>query len=67
MATDPKPRTPGETVQIPLDQIEPHLCTSTKAVRRYLAMFQAGEAVEPILVERLGPGYYRFRIYTPRL
>jgi hypothetical protein len=53
------------TVQIPLDQIEPHLCTSVSAVRRYTAMFRAGTDVEPILIERSGPGYlYPFQIYN---
>ena len=43
-------------VTIALDQIEPYLCTSVKAVRRYEAMFRAGEKVPPISVERSGPG-----------
>jgi hypothetical protein len=60
-----QPRRHGPTVQIPIDQIEPHLCTSTAAVRRYVAMFKAGEFVEPILIERSGPGYrYPFQIYN---
>jgi hypothetical protein len=53
----------GPIVQIPLNQIEPHLCTSTAAVHRYKALFQAGAKVAPILVERSGPGYrYPFQI-----
>ena len=55
----------GPIVQIALDQIEPHLCTSTAAVRRYEALFQAGAKVAPILVERSGSGYrYPFQIYN---
>jgi hypothetical protein len=53
-------------VSIPLDQIEPYLCcTSTKAVRKYEAMFRAGDKVPPIMVERSGPGFlYPFQIYN---
>jgi len=55
----------GPIVQIPLVQIEPHLCTSVAAVRRYETLFQAGAKVAPILVERSGPGYrYPFQIYN---
>jgi len=58
-------RAAGPTVQIPLDQIEPHLCTSIGPVRRYEALFLAGAEVAPILVERSGPGYrYPFQIYN---
>ena len=50
---------------IPCDQIEPHLCTSVKAVRKYEAMFRAGEIVPPILIERSGPGFrFPFQIYN---
>jgi len=55
----------GPIVQIPLVQIEPHLCTSSAAIRRYEALFKAGAKVAPILVERSGPGYrYSFQIYN---
>ena len=55
----------GPIVQIPLDQIEPRLCTSTAAVHSYKALFQAGAKVAPILVERSGPRYkYPFQIYN---
>jgi ParB-like chromosome segregation protein Spo0J len=56
---------PYPVVTIALDQIEPHLCTSVKAVRRYEAMFRASETVPPILIERSGPGFrYPFQIYN---
>jgi hypothetical protein len=52
-------------IQIPLDQIEPYLCTSVAAVHRYVARFQAGKKVPPIFVERSGPGYrFPFQIYN---
>jgi ParB-like chromosome segregation protein Spo0J len=52
-------------VRIPLDQIEPYFPISKEAVRKYEAMFRAGEKVPPILVERSGPGFhYPFQIYN---
>jgi len=52
-------------VTIALDQIEPYLCRSVECVRRYEAMFRAGEKVPPILIERSEPGFrYPFQIYN---
>jgi hypothetical protein len=52
-------------VIIALDEIEPYPCTSVEAVRRYEAMFRAGEKVPPILIERSGEGFrYPFQIYN---